>query len=83
MILVKRNKVYINRGNREGVALGQTFDVGELEVLRDPDTGELLDQTMDRVGSIQVKKLKDKIAICDVIRGSGIEKGMTVALPGQ
>jgi hypothetical protein len=36
--------VYINRGTREGVSVGQTFDVGKSEILRDPDTGEVLDQ---------------------------------------
>ncbi|MBW2172871.1 MAG: hypothetical protein JRF69_13060, partial [Deltaproteobacteria bacterium] len=29
VILVKGSKVYINRGEREGVTVGQTFDVGE------------------------------------------------------
>lgn len=81
VILTKGNKVYINRGEREGVSLGQTFDVGETEVLRDPDTGEILDQSLEKTGTIQVVKVKNKISICKVISGSGIKKGMTVALP--
>ncbi|MBW2616864.1 MAG: hypothetical protein JRD02_11915, partial [Deltaproteobacteria bacterium] len=81
VILTKKGKVYINRGEREGVSVGQTFDVGKAEVLRDPDSGEVLDQSMDIMGTIQVVKVKKKLAICKIIEGSGIKKGMTVAFP--
>jgi curli biogenesis system outer membrane secretion channel CsgG len=83
VILVKGNKVYINRGQREGVTLGQTFDVGELEILRDPDTGEVLDQALETVGSVRVEKVKEKIAICSIVKGSDIKKGMTVTMSGH
>jgi curli biogenesis system outer membrane secretion channel CsgG len=36
---VAGDKVYINRGSREGVSAGQEFVVGEANVVRDPDTG--------------------------------------------
>ncbi len=81
VILTKAGKIYINRGSREGVASGQTFDVGMAEVLRDPDTGEVLDTSLDRVGTIRAVTVKKKIAICKVVRGSGIKKGMTVLMP--
>jgi curli biogenesis system outer membrane secretion channel CsgG len=80
VILVKGSTVYINRGEREGVTVGQTFDVGESTILRDPDTGEVLDQSMESVGTIRVVKVKEKIAICDVLKGNGIRKGMTVGV---
>jgi hypothetical protein len=78
VILVNGGKVYINRGEREGVSLGQKFRVGEATVLRDPDTGEVLDQSLDTVGNIEVIQVKEKVAICKIVSGSGIEKGMTV-----
>ena len=81
VILTKGSKVYINRGTREGVSTGQSFDVGKSEVLRDPDSGEVLDQSLERVATIQVVEVKEKIAICKVTQGSGIKKGMTVVLP--
>ena len=81
VILAKGDKVYVNRGEREGVAMGQTFSVGKAETLRDPDTGEVLDQSLDKVGTIKVVKVKQKISICKIINGSGIKKGMTVLLP--
>ena len=81
VVLAKGDKIYINRGTREGVSIGQVFDVGEPEVLRDPDTGEVLDQSLEKTATIQVVKVKEKIAICKIIQGSDIEKGMTVLLP--
>jgi curli biogenesis system outer membrane secretion channel CsgG len=78
VILSRGNKVYINRGEREGVARGDRFVVGESEVLRDPDTGEVLDESVEKVGVIEVVKTKKKIAICKVVEGSGIAKGMTI-----
>ena len=81
VILTKGGKVYINRGEREGVSVGQTFNVGNAEILRDPDTGEVLDHSLNKVATIQVSSVKQKIAICNITGGSGIQKGMTVALP--
>lgn len=78
VILTKGDKVYINRGTREGVSVGQTFDVGTTTVLRDPDTGEVLDQSVEKVGTIKVVKVKEKIGICTILTGSGIEKGMSI-----
>lgn len=81
IILAKQGKVYINRGTREGVSVGQTFDVGKSEILRDPGSGEVLDQSLEKVGSIQVVTVKEKLSICKVLSGKDITKGMTVALP--
>lgn len=78
VVLAKGDKVYINRGEREGVSMGQTFRVGSSQVLRDPDTGEVLDQAMETMGTIQVVTLKEKLSICKLIEGNGIKRGMTV-----
>jgi len=82
VVLAKGDKVYINRGEREGVSTGQTFNVGKAESLRDPDSGEVLDQSMETIGTIQVVTVKKKLSICTVVSGSGIQRGMTV-LPVQ
>jgi len=81
VIMAKGKKVYINRGEREGVSSGQMFDVGKATVLRDPDTGEVLDSSLMKTGAIKVTKVKQKISICTVVSGSGIKKGMSVGLP--
>lgn len=81
VILAKKGKVYVNRGGREGVTVGQTFDVGTVETLRDPDTGEILDQSMEKTGVIKVVKVKKKLSICNAIQGQNIKKGMSIMLP--
>jgi curli biogenesis system outer membrane secretion channel CsgG len=81
VILVKGDKVYVNRGTREGVSVGQKFDVGKVTVLRDPKTGEVLDKSLEKAGSIQVVTVKEKISICKITNGSGVATGMSVFLP--
>jgi len=83
VILVKGDKVYVNRGTREGVSVGQTFTVGDVEVLRDPDTGEVLDESMTEVARLTVSQAKEKLSICDVTSGdaAAVGKGMTIHQP--
>lgn len=79
VLMVKGDKIIINRGTREGVTVGTKFKVGGVEELVDPDTGEVLDSEMTQVGTIVVDKTKEKIAYCSAESGKGvITKGMTV-----
>jgi curli biogenesis system outer membrane secretion channel CsgG len=80
VILASPERVIVNRGVREGVAVGQQFVVGTAEELVDPDTGEVLDVSMTQVATLQVVDAKEKIATCKVLDGdaAGIQKGMTV-----
>lgn len=79
VLMAKGNKIIINRGQRDGVTVGKVFNVGEVEDLIDPDTGELLDSEMSVVGSIKVTKVKNKIAYCKPVDGAkGFVKGMSV-----
>ncbi|MBW1954706.1 MAG: hypothetical protein JRI76_00855 [Deltaproteobacteria bacterium] len=79
VIMVKGQKVYINRGAREGVTEGRVFQVGQLTTIRDPNTGEILDQEVETSGKIRVTKVKEKLSICEITEGS-VQKGMTVSL---
>lgn len=81
--MVKDGKVYVNRGTREGVSTGQVFVVGFSDVIRDPDTGEILDESVEELARLQVDTVKEKLSICSVIAGDGaaIERGMRVQLP--
>ena len=76
VMLVTDSKIVINRGTREGVAVGQKFDVGTSEDLVDPDTGEVLDSEMKTVGAVEVTEAKEKIAYCTAL--AGVEKGMSI-----
>ncbi len=83
VIMVKSGKVYVNRGTREGVTSGQQFVVGTKEVIRDPDTGEVLDESVSEVARLQVDTVKEKLSICSVTSGSvgAVRKGHGVQLP--
>lgn len=79
VVLVKGDKVIINRGTREGVEVGAKFKVGKVEELVDPDTGEVLDSDMTTIAELEATKVKEKIAYCKaVIGGDAVQKGMTV-----
>lgn len=78
VVLAKEDKITINRGTRDGVAVGMKFDVGSSEILTDPDTGEVLDEELTAVGTIEVVSVKEKVATCKPVAGSGFAKGMSV-----
>ena len=82
VVLTKGDKIYVNRGSREGVTVGQKFMVGEVEVLRDPDTGEVLDEDMTEIATLEVTQVKEKLSICNVTSGDAgaVAKGMTIHL---
>jgi len=78
--LVKPDKLIINRGTREGVAVGMAFNVGKTEELVDDDTGEVLDVEMTTLGTVTVTEVKEKVAYTTPLEGA--EKGMSV-LPAK
>jgi len=81
--LVRGGHVYVNRGTREGVAPGQTFIVGQATVIRDPDTGEVLDRTVQQIARLHADTVKERVSICSVVSGdaSSVKKGMGIQLP--
>ncbi len=83
VVQVAGDKVYVNRGTREGVDVGQEFVAGEATVIRDPDTGEVLDQTLKETARLQVVQVKEKVSICTVTRGkiASVKKGLAVHIP--
>jgi len=79
VVLVKGDKIIINRGTREGVAPGMAFQVGEVEELIDPDTGEVLDSEMTTIAELEATSVKEKIAYCKALSGGDkVTKGMTI-----
>lgn len=83
VVMTREGKVYINRGMREGVEAGNIFAVGNSEIIRDPGTGEVLEEITSEVAKIEVINSKEKLSICNVISGNIdlITKGMKVTLP--
>jgi len=83
VVMVKGNQVYVNRGEREGVKVGQVFIIGDTEVIRDPDTGEVLDTSVTEVARLKAVQVKEKLSICEVTSGKAaqVRKGMGVSAP--
>lgn len=75
--------VYVNRGSREGVRIGQTFVVGEVEMVTDPVTGEVLHETMNEMARLDVREVMTKVSICEVVSGDprALHDGLAVRLP--
>lgn len=81
--LVKDDRVAINRGTRDGVAVGMTFDIGKAEEVVDEDTGEVIDSSLETVGTIEITEAKEKIAYGKPLKGGKkIAKGMS-AFPAR
>lgn len=79
VVSAKDGKIIINRGAREGVAVGQKFMVGKLEVTTDPDSGETLDSSVTKIASIKATSVKEKISICEASENGGkIEAKMSI-----
>jgi hypothetical protein len=80
VVQVANGKVYINRGAREGVSVGQNFIVGTAEVIRDPDSGEVLDTTVEEIARVEVTEVKEKLSFAKVTGGKGtsVRKGMGI-----
>ncbi len=79
VVMVKGDKIIINRGTREGVAEGMRFTVGEVEELVDPDTGEVLDSEMTTIAELEATSVKEKIAYCKATSGGDkVKKDMTI-----
>ena len=83
VVMVKDGKVYVNRGTREGVTNGQVFVVGDSEVIRDPDTGEVLDEMITELARLKAVNVREKLSICEVISGEvgAVRKGHAIQLP--
>lgn len=76
------NKIYINRGSKEGLHQGQTFSVGRATVLKDPVTGEVLDECVNEIALIEVISCKAQVSECRILRGDqkAITEGMLVQI---
>jgi curli biogenesis system outer membrane secretion channel CsgG len=62
------NKVIINIGSNSGIKPGMIFIVQHvLEVVKDPKTGEVIDEVSEAVAEIKVTEVKEKSATCTVL----------------
>lgn len=63
------NRIIINIGSSSGVKQDMVFVVSKvLEVVKDPTTGEVIDEVTEAVAEIKVTEIKDKSATCTVLK---------------
>jgi len=63
------NRVIINIGSSSGVKQDMVFVVSKvLEVVKDPTTGEVIDEVTEALAEIKVTEVKDKSATCTVLK---------------
>ncbi|HYC89978.1 MAG TPA: CsgG/HfaB family protein [Thermoanaerobaculia bacterium] len=75
VVKVDKERIIVNRGLREGVSVGDEFVVGESEVIRDPDTGEVIDEVIRERARLKVVSVGERTSVCSVISGSGNQVG--------
>ncbi len=74
---VEGGSVYLNVGAEAGVKEGDTFDVYRVgNVIKDPDTGEVLGSDETKVGRVKITKVMGaRLSTASVVSGSGFKPG--------
>jgi curli biogenesis system outer membrane secretion channel CsgG len=74
---VEGGSVFLNVGAEAGIQEGQTFDVYRVgNVIKDPDTGEVLGADETKVGRVKVTKVMGpRLSTASVVSGSGFKPG--------
>lgn len=68
--------IYLNAGSKQNVQAGMVFGVYRRgEVFTDPGTGAVLDVAIERLGSIRVDTVREKISIGQVVDGQPPARG--------
>jgi len=81
IVMAGEDRIIVNRGEREGVQPGMRFQVGQVEELVDPDTGEVLHRELTTIATLRVTEVRERIAYCEALSGGDkLERGMTVHL---
>ena len=64
-------KVYINRGSKHGIAVGNEFTMREDgEQILDPDSGAVIGSEQGKeIGKLKVTSVQDEISVCEVTSG--------------
>ncbi len=74
-------QVTINRGDGTAISAGQVWEVFALgEALKDPDTGEVLEQERLYVGKVRITRVNPRTSMAEVIEDTGVAPGAIVQL---
>ena len=74
---VEGGSVFLNVGAEAGIKEGDTFDFYRVgNVIKDPDTGEVLGTDETKVGSVKVTKVMGaRLSSAAVVGGGGFKAG--------
>ncbi len=73
---VRGETIILNAGADQNVGVGMTFGVYRRgETLTDPGTGEVLDVDIQRLGSVQVESVRDKVSNARMVEGQSPSRG--------
>lgn len=73
---VRGDTVILNAGADQNVGEGMTFGVYHRgETLTDPGTGEVLDVDIQRLGSVRVESVRDKVSVARIVEGQSPSRG--------
>ena len=77
---VEGGSVFLNVGAEAGIKEGDAFDVYRVgNVIKDPDTGEVLGADETKVGRVKVTKVMGaRLSSASVVSGSGFKPGDTI-----
>lgn len=69
-------EIMVRGGSEDGMQPGYEFNVYRVgEEVKDPETGQVLDIEMKKIGRISVTKVKEKIAYATPLMGQGFQTG--------
>ncbi|MFO7902074.1 MAG: SHD1 domain-containing protein [Planctomycetota bacterium] len=75
VVKVSGDRVYINRGAKDGSTEGAEYDIVRgVTAITDPSTGEKLGEDRDVVGRIRVVSVQEKMSICELVDGEAEQK---------
>ncbi|MCF8505712.1 MAG: CsgG/HfaB family protein [Caulobacter sp.] len=73
---VRGETIILNAGADQNVGEGMVFGVYRKgETLTDPGTGEVLDVDIQRLGSVRVESVRDKVSIARMVEGQSPSRG--------
>lgn len=77
---VEGGSVFLNVGAEAGIKEGDSFDVYRVgNVIKDPDTGEVLGSDETKVGKVKVTKVMGaRLSSASIVSGSGFKPGDTI-----
>ncbi len=73
---VRGDTVILNAGADQNISEGMTFGIYRRgEALTDPSTGEVLDVDIQRLGSVRVETVRDRVSVARIIEGQSPSRG--------